>query len=304
MRRGHHPCAGCRLSLGAGSPASGLHSQRGASMSHRRSSRLSVLLALLLSSTLLIATAAAAHEPDAAATSVAAGPTHKASESPLADAYRYTLKGARTADGLGCRFQLPALELPPGKTAIASRQVSVDHATCTSQVEVGTPTEPLGKEPSDGRRSTGSARSTQARGAGSAPMSVLASETAYFRVWWEDVVGLKVTEVRSNIAWSYNGSCVTSASGSYYNYWRTGTGWRRDSYGSWVSRTCSVAKVWSDATYHNSIFCAGGTVRNYYDNVEVRGWNTGGLGGSVYRTWTTYPYICIALHWHQELRRT
>jgi hypothetical protein len=45
-------------------------------------------------------------------------------------------------------------------------------------------------------------------------------------------------------------------------------------------------------------------VRTYYDNVEVRGWYQGGLGGSVYRTRTTDPYICPALHWHQQLRRT
>jgi hypothetical protein len=56
--------------------------------------------------------------------------------------------------------------------------------------------------------------------------------------------------------------------------------------------------------HHTSIFCRGGRVRTYYDNVEVRGWYQGGLGGSVYRTPTTDPYICPALHWHQQLRRT
>jgi hypothetical protein len=275
------------------------HRSGGATMSRRWFARLSALVALLLSGLLLFATAGTARAPGAATNGVGA-PTHKAPEAPLADAHRYTLRGARTADGLGCRFQPPALELPPGKTAIAARQVSVDHDSCTSQVEVGTPTGPLDKEPADGQRSSGGVASRKWAKAA----SPRASETAYFRVWWEDVVGLKVTEVRSNIAWNYNGTCVTSHTSGWYNYWRTGTGWRRISHGTNSSRTCSAAKVWSDATYHNSIFCAGGTVRNYYDNVEVRGWYNGTLGGSVARTWTTYPYICLALHWHQELRRT
>ena len=49
---------------------------------------------------------------------------------------------------------------------------------------------------------------------------------------------------------------------------------------------------------------SGGTVRTYYDGVEMHRWYQGGLGGSVDGTWTTYPHSCPALHWHQQLRRT
>jgi hypothetical protein len=113
--------------------------------------------------------------------------------------------------------------------------------------------------------------------------TILAAASAYDRVWWKDVVNLKVTETRSNITWGYNGSCTTSVSGSGYWWWRSGTGWLSSSYGKNQSRTCSVAKAWSDATYKNGAFCWPGTVRNYYDSVEVRGWYNSGCVGAPHR---------------------
>lgn len=224
---------------------------------------------------------------------------------PLLKSTFKTIKGKATVDG-GCSFRFPPLKLGPADTALESRQVSTDFTDCTTVVETGIPVEPSNASSRDEAEGTSDTerigRLEAPRGPGQE--AVLAVASAYFRVWWEDVINVRVTETRSNITWGYNGTCTTSVSGSGYWWWRSGTGWLRHAYGKNQSRTCSVAKVWSDATYKNGAFCWPGTVWNYYDNVEVRGWYNGTLGGSVARTWTTYPFACPTLHYHQQLRRT
>jgi hypothetical protein len=246
----------------------------------------------------LMPTTAAASGPSASSAQQHLTVVYRAGE-PLRDSTVRTVAGTPTADG-GCVFRLPSLSLAAGQHAIESRQLSTDFTTCTTAVETGVPT-------TSSDASSGPALDARSGVTTDSPASgdtILATASAYYRVWWEDVINLRVTETRSNISWGYNGSCTTSVSGYGYWWWRSGTGWLRSSYGKNQSRTCSVAKVWSDATYKNGAFCWPGTVWNYYDNVEVRGWYNGTLGGSVYRTWTTYPFACPTLHWHQQLVRT
>ena len=129
------------------------------------------------------------------------------------------------------------------------------------------------------------------------------SSSAYYKVWWEDVINLKVTEAKSNISWAYNGSCVTAASGSLDTWWLTASGWSKYSSGSWVTTGCASRKVYSDATFKNAAFCWPGTVWNYYDDVTVQGTATNGLSGWVSSTWTTYPFACPTLHYRTQLTR-
>jgi len=59
----------------------------------------------------------------------------------------------------------------------------------------------------------------------------------------------------------------------------------------------------SDANLSDSTLCRGGTV-----GTTMTAWRcaagTRVAGARWTQTWTTYPSICPALHWHQQLRRT
>ena len=75
------------------------------------------------------------------------------------------------------------------------------------------------------------------------------SGSGYERAWFEDVAKLALNEVRSNVSFSYNGSCVTSASGSGYWWWRSGTGWNPPTNkGFWISTTCNNSRVRRQST--------------------------------------------------------
>lgn len=81
-----------------------------------------------------------------------------------------------------------------------------------------------------------------------------AVSSGHYRVWWEDVVNLKVHATRSNIAWMWNGSCVSSASGQSQFEWLSLTGWSRDSYSgpTYTFGSCLWGvRVSTSATYRN-----------------------------------------------------
>ncbi|MCL6549587.1 MAG: hypothetical protein K6T37_01075 [Acidothermus cellulolyticus] len=117
----------------------------------------------------------------------------------------------------------------------------------------------------------------------------------------EDVVGLELNEARSNISFSYNGSCVTSASGSGYWWWRSGSGWEPPTNkGSWISTTCNNAKVWSQADYRNTGFCLGYTSKTPFRGVTVQGRYDGYLFGWVDNWWWN---ACLPFSFHSQLVR-
>ena len=199
----------------------------------------------------------------------------------------------------GCLIQPPALELGPLEAAVEQRQLSLDRATCTAVFETGTPeTVVTGDEP-------GGVSETVIADAprdGRTLSAIAATSSAYYEVWWEDFVNIDTTKVRSNIAWTWNGSCVTSASGSGYFWWRSGTGWSLVSRSSFITTGCTSRRVYSDAHYRNGSFCWPlPATHTYYDNVTVRGSYNGALAGWVNRTWTTGD--CLPLHRHSKLVR-
>jgi hypothetical protein len=226
-------------------------------------------------------------------------------DSSYVNSTKATVSGVRAADG-GCTFQPPELVLGPGQQAVASRQLSADFTACTTVVETGTPTVLTSPQPAaDAQVDTGTsvATTTPASPTGSEVAAATHTSQGYYAVHWWDVVGLRVTGTYSYLRWNWNGSCTGSTQGWYYTWWRSGTGWHRDSVSSTRYPACTVTKVRTSATYHNSVFCHGATVRNYVVGAEVRGWNSGAMGGSVQSTYTTYPSVCPHLHWTDQLIR-
>lgn len=226
----------------------------------------------------------------------------------LLDSSYLTMSGRATEEG-GCEFGFPVLSLGPDENVIHARQVATNFTECTTVIEIGVPLH-AEETPNDLVDGTGETVEAKAVGRGAKPnldggfsTKATGSSSAYYKVWWEDVINLKVTEAKSNISWAYNGSCVTAASGSLDTWWLTATGWSKNSSGSWVTSGCASRTVYSDATFKNGAFCWPGTVWNYYDNVSVKGTATNGLSGWVDSTWTTYPFACPTLHYHTQLTR-
>lgn len=235
-------------------------------------------------------------------------------QEPLLDSRLLTLKGQPTATGV-CQFAFPVLTLGPDEEVVQARQISTDYTDCTTVVEIGIPIgdapDPLAKTEGESETLEAVAEGGPQGGVDLVPPGELRREiaaasgtsSAYYRVWWEDIVNWRVNEAKSNIAWSYNGSCVTSASGSLTPYWLTTTGWTKTYSGVWITTGCSSRKVYSVVIYKNGAFCWPGDVFTYYNNVTVRGTATNGLSGWYDATWTDSPIGCPPLHFHTELRR-
>jgi hypothetical protein len=274
-----------------------------------------VLAILLLVISLAVAPVAQAEpsSPDSSAGHLVVNYTdNNIGEPPLLNSTQTTVQGTHTPDGRGCRFPFPDLKLAASQQMIAAQLVSTDYTTCTEAVKIGTPASTsTDNSGMDSASQAATARTAPAAGAktsakadaDSAATLATGSGSAYFAVRWFDVVGLQVTGTRSNVSWAWNGSCVTASSGSGSYYWRSGTGWLRDSYDAYIYKYCSHSTVRTDAVYKNGAFCWPGTVWNYNYDVEVRAWYNGTLGGSVGSTYTTYPFACPTLHWKQYLVR-
>src|SRR5262245_36306454 len=87
------------------------------------------------------------------------------------------------------------------------------------------------------------------------------------------------------------------------HWWRSGSGWTKYSSKAVIYRACSPSTVRTDTTYRNGAFCWPGVVWNVNQDVEVRAWNNGALGGSVGSTYAIYAFACPTLHWKQFLVR-
>lgn len=223
-------------------------------------------------------------------------------EGELVGATVMTVAGKPTGNG-GCSFELPQLELAPDEAAIEARQVETNFTDCTTKVEVGIPSGAATKR-SGGRSVTETVKPGSPATDG--PITIAATQSAgYYHVWWVDVIGLKVHEVKSNVRWSWDGSsCVWGESGWTDYWWLSETGWSKNSSNQATSKTCDLATHSSSATYRNGFFCGPGVVWSHYDNVRVQGRKDGWLFGRVVATWTTYPSLCPTLYFHYDMRRT
>lgn len=223
------------------------------------------------------------------------------------DAQITELRGSR--EGLdGCTFRFPRLRLAPEEHRIAQRQLSVDYETCVTVLEKGIPeagggdtNETLGQ-----RKVVDVAPETSPQPSGdTASAAANTMGAGYYRVWWEDVVNLRVHEVKAKMSWIYDGSCINSWYGAMEYWWLALTGWTLRWDDQWTTTTgCNYATVHGHGNFENFQFCPQGSVWSYYRDVFVTARGDGVLVGWYGSTWTTYPLACPTLHYHQELIRS
>jgi len=196
---------------------------------------------------------------------------------PLGNARGFVLQGTRTADG-ACHYDYPEVRLPSGVSAWEVRDVAIDPTHCKKIVEEGIPAEP------DFTLADGDKRITEAIAESNAVTAVggeavTSTASGYNWTWWEDVLGIKVNQDRTNISWAYNGTCSGSGSASGEWSWAYGTGWRIVSYGGWEYESCS---------YY------------YYYYVRAYGYPSGSIGGT--RS-TDSVDECAPLWMHYQVRK-
>lgn len=238
---------------------------------------------------------------------------------PLLNATTVTIQGTRLANGR-CKLSFPKLYLAPGEQAVALSQLSVNRTDCTSIVEIGEPPEGWVELDAGNDYSTASGpalpvSTRDSRGSSTEEITNHSLGTlggydgadyaGYCMQWWDDPIHLDVNRVTSNIAWAISGGCIEWYGGWCDYWWRSGTGWARDSWGCWSGQgsPCNSVNVWADAIYSNYIFCwPAPETFVHYVGVTVQGTAWGGLYGWTNDTWVDND--CITLHPHQIVQRT
>lgn len=271
-------------------------------------------LTVIATATLLaVAPASAGTAPDSAASIKAfvipVGMSKASSTGlyPLANSTKWLAQGTRA--GALCQFDGPAVALAPNEIAVEVRQIAIDNSNCTTVWERGVP--PLSEQQKTTGESSAAGLATEANTATTTSFEAAAdvvalaasgSGSGYEKAWHTDGPGLVVNSLKSNISWAWNGSCVTSSSGSYNTTWRNSTGWEPP-YGisSVISRSCANARVTSAATFKNTGFCWPITVYAYYSGIQVTGGFNGGISGGVSQVQTTGA--CLPLYEHWQLVR-
>jgi hypothetical protein len=204
-----------------------------------------------------------------------------------------TLRGKKVKDG--CQWNPPELMLGPDQQAIEARQVSANLSTCTTAVEIGTPTviDPI---PADEQ-----VASEQSAAGSIAPLALYHTTQAYIKVTWWDPVGIDVNHVRSilNWTWGQNG-CIVGSTASSAIYSQTATGWSNYAWNWWKETSCQQHYTRTNADFRNPVFCGGVTTYTHYRNVWLRGGYQGGFGGNLDSTWADGGCSGL-LHWNYQV---
>lgn len=233
---------------------------------------------------------------------------------PLRDVSQVDIQGRRTADyPVRCEFETPVLRLD-GPGTIEARPRSVDYSDCSAIWEVGVPLADSGEhlvensvlpaalEPGDAGRGLEVDQKPLLLAASS-------SKSASGKVIWHDIVHLTTTRLQSNISWTYNGSQITSSTGSWNYYKLTATGWQGPfNTSSYIGRPSNTMHyVRTSGTFVNpGVFCSQITVTTYVVNVRVLAYANGSADATVDNTWTTeepswLAWGCPNLHYHVQL---
>ena len=202
-----------------------------------------------------------------------------------------------------CVNSAPVLSLAPGQRSVSADVVAADPATCDVTWQIGAPSTsiPSAARPADGTSAQSPATVVTAPAAATVSPATTYSASGYERAWFNDAPGLELNEVKSNLSFSYNRSCVTSSSGSGYWWWRSGSGWEPPTNkGSWIATSCNNSKVWSQADYKNTGFCWPYTSNTHYRGVSVQGRYDGYLFGWV-DSWSWNA--CLPFSFHSQLVR-
>jgi hypothetical protein len=230
---------------------------------------------------------------------------------PLLNSVKKAMHGDKTKDGR-CIWHPPPLTLGREEHAVEARQTSADYTTCTTIIEIGTPTDvdPISPDEDFGTESgtalaSRSTMQTRASGRGRIAPAGLTGRAAYFtsqayyKVTWYDIVGLELNYVRSILNWTWgNNQCILGSTQSWATFAQVGSGWTRTGLGHWKTTSCDSHYGHVDADFANSIFCIPPTYVHYRD-VRIRGGYQGGYGGFVGSTWA--DGACLPLHWGAQL---
>ena len=228
-----------------------------------------------------------------------AGYVYQQSElSPLAEARSYVLQGTRLTDGR-CHYDYPDVKVPAEAAAWEVRDIAIDPVHCRKIVEEGIPGDPDPVLADGDKRITEAVRET--KGVATSGEAVTSTASGYNWTWWEDVVGIKVNQDRTNISWSYNGTCSSSGSTSGEWSWNYGSGWQIVSYSGSEYESCSYYRGTTVSHFKNTSFCAPlPTVHTYYYYVRAYGYPSGSIGGS--RS-TDSVDECLPLWMHYQVRK-
>ncbi len=200
----------------------------------------------------------------------------------LADPQIKTYYGQRTKHG-GCSYSGEEYVGPEATAGVTEeREIANDEERCVMITEIGVR---RGSEtiPDDTQLVTetpvGSSTSTEVA---EPTMSPAATRTAWHKTYYEDPASLDVNSAKTNVSWSYNGSCVTDSWNHVTNYgWYSPSGWRKDwsKTSSWQG--CSYARTTSNSNFFNGAFCVGIDTHTEYLPNYIRGEEDGGY----YMTW-------------------
>jgi hypothetical protein len=192
-----------------------------------------------------------------------------------------------------CSYEV-SIELPEGASALEQHEVAEDTATCLMTIVEGIPVD-----------------------APTLPLSA-AAVTRYggarLNAWFEDPPGLHVTETRSSVYWTWNGTnaffdppdtnpdggglgCFASSSHLSASFWvRTGydVNCNKPSHRDYVETA-------TFASFANGIFCAGFNTYTEFNRARVRGWDDGHMQGLTH--WEKSGVCHNLLSFHSQIIR-
>lgn len=199
---------------------------------------------------------------------------------PLKDAHQSVLVGKRNRDG-SCHYDYPEITVSESGVIIEVRDVGIDANRCRKIIEQGVSTESW-TGPGDGEaQDITNVDDGPPPNGGSGAMAITSTASGYNWTWWEDVLGIKMTQDKTHISWSYNGSCALSGSTSGEWIWAYGTGWQIVSNSANEQEACSAYRGESKSTFKNSWFCSPlPTVYTYYYYVRAYGQENGSITGT------------------------
>jgi hypothetical protein len=191
------------------------------------------------------------------------------------------------------------VRVPAEASAWEVRDIAIDPVHCKKIVEEGIPGDAAPALADGDKRIMEAVPET--KGAAAPGEAVTSTASGYNWTWWEDVVGLKVNQDRTNISWSYNGTCSSSGSTSGEWSWNYGSGWEIVSYSGSEYESCSYYRGTTVSHFKNTSFCWPlPTVHTYYYYVRAYGYPSGSIGGT--RS-TDSVDECLPLWMHYQVRK-
>lgn len=215
----------------------------------------------------------------------------------LANRSTSILSGKKLANG-ACRYANVDAETEVPLDGWVERTIALDPDGCRKLIEAGTPTivSPAGVDGMESSRSVASPAAPEGPSTNGGE-SILSTKSAYIRIFWMDVVNLKVNQDVTQINWTYNGSTVSGGITTGFWNWLSATGWSK--YASNVTGLYGPGSTYyrgqTTSDFKNSSFCWPlPTVYTHYYYVRMWGHPNGTA------TWSQSSDSvdeCFPFHW-------